>query len=298
MHDLRSAILSGEGVRPATPIATKPPKKPQASLGSLTAIPVKREESRLSNERREERHRDILESALLFFRRRKHEVAVINVSAGGAMVEAQIEPRIGEQIEIQFADCNRTKCAVRWVRGQRIGLEFGQETTIIGSSSIQDFIIRRLRGEKEAETGTAPDATNAKADRAARHGLIWTGTLHCNHDSVPARLRNISAEGAMVETDQNFAVGAEVFLDLEAGGTAFAKVVWSDGGQMGLKFDHKFDLKQLAQSKPAPVTSANVVKPRYLESDGSADSPWSSMWDRLTPQELKATLAKSRIRRR
>ena len=295
MHDLRSAILSGEGVRPHTPIATKQPKKAQASLGSLTAIPVKREESRLSNERREERHRDILSGALIYFRRRKYEVTVINVSAGGAMVEAQIEPRIGEQIEIQFGDCNRTKCAVRWVRGTRIGLEFQQETTIIGSSSIQDFIIRRLRGDEgEAE----PAEKDTKASRAARHGLIWTGTLHCNHDSVPARLRNISAEGAMVETSQSFAVGAEVFLDLDEGGTAFAKVAWSEGGQMGLKFDQKFDLKQLARSKPAPVAAAPTVKPQYLESDGSPDSPWSAMWDRLTPQELKAQLAKSRIRKR
>ncbi|HLL58666.1 MAG TPA: PilZ domain-containing protein [Allosphingosinicella sp.] len=282
-------------MRPHTPIATKQPKKAQASLGSLTAIPVKREESRLSNERREERHRDILSGALIYFRRRKYEVTVINVSAGGAMVEAQIEPRIGEQIEIQFGDCNRTKCAVRWVRGTRIGLEFQQETTIIGSSSIQDFIIRRLRGDEgEAE----PAEKDTKASRAARHGLIWTGTLHCNHDSVPARLRNISAEGAMVETSQSFAVGAEVFLDLDEGGTAFAKVAWSEGGQMGLKFDQKFDLKQLARSKPAPVAAAPTVKPQYLESDGSPDSPWSAMWDRLTPQELKAQLAKSRIRKR
>lgn len=296
MHDLRSAILSGEGVRPHTPVATKQAKKAPASLGSLTAIPVKREESRLSNERREERHRDILDNALIYFRRRKSEVAVINVSAGGAMVEAQIEPRIGEQIEIQFADCNRTKCAVRWVRGTRIGLEFQQETTIIGSSSIRDFIIRRLRGESEVSAEPA-ETGDTKGDRAARHGLIWTGTLHCNHDSVPARLRNISAEGAMVETSQHFAVGAEVFLDLDEGGTAFAKVAWSEGGQMGLKFDQKFDLKQLARSKPAPVSNAPVVKPQYLESDGSADSPWSNMWDRLTVQELKATL-KSGIRKR
>jgi hypothetical protein len=183
------------------------------------------------------------------------------------------------------------------VRGSRIGLEFQQETTIIGSSSIQDFIIRRLRGQEEVEA-TPVDASQAKPNRTTRHGLIWTGTLHCNHDSVPARLRNISAEGAMIETSQSFAVGSEVFPDLDEGGTAFAKVAWSEGGQMGLKFDHKFDLKQLARSKPAPVAAAPTVKPQYLESDGSPDSPWSAMWDRLTPQELKAQLAKSRIRKR
>jgi hypothetical protein len=57
MHELRSAIASGEGLRPNGPIAKKS-KKAEAKTG-LAAIAVKREESRLTNQRREERHRDI-----------------------------------------------------------------------------------------------------------------------------------------------------------------------------------------------------------------------------------------------
>lgn len=293
MHGVRSAILSGEGLRPETPVAAKKKKVDPASRGSLTAIAVKREESRLTNQRREERHRDIFEEATIHFRRRKMQVPVINASSGGVMIEAEIEPRIGEAIQIQFAECNRSACVVRWVRGNRIGLEFNQETTIIGAAAIQDFIIRKLRGGEEAG-----EAELSKANRTPRHSLIWIGTVHCEHQSMPVRLRNISTDGAMLETEHPFKIGAEILLDLEEAGTAFARVRWAKGGQIGVKFDQKFNLKNLMQCSSA-ATAVNsssgkstiyMVKPRYLESDGNPDSPWAAMWDKLTLSELRSTL--------
>jgi hypothetical protein len=290
MHELRSAIASGEGLRPNGPIAKK--SKPAAPKGGLATISVKREESRLTNQRREERHRNILEDATVYFRRRKHQVPVINVSSSGVMIEADIQPWIGERLEIQFADCNRTRCVVRWIRGNRMGLEFNDETTIIGPASIQDFIIRRLRGDE----GAAHDDedANAKADREPRHNLIWIATLHCNHDSIPVRMRNISSEGAMLETTHPFPVGAEVLLDLEEAGTAFAKVRWAKGGQIGVKFDARFNLKNLQKCSPtaASMSAAGkattyMVKPSYLESEKSSSSPWAAMWDKFNLEDLK-----------
>jgi hypothetical protein len=290
MNELRSAIASGRGLRPNGPIAKK--NKPAAPKGGLAAIAVKREESRLTNQRREERHRNILEDATIYFRRRKYQVPVVNVSAGGVMIETDIEPWIGESVEIQFGDCNRTKCVVRWIRGSRMGLEFNDETTIIGPASIQNFIIRQLRGDQGPANDV--DDADAKASREPRHNLIWIATLHCNHDSYPVRMRNISSEGAMLETKHQFPVGTEVLLDLEEGGTAFSKIRWAKGGQIGLKFDHKFNLKNLAKCSPTAASmSANgkpttyMVKPRYLESDGRPDSPWAAMWDKFDMEDLK-----------
>lgn len=293
MHGVRSAILSGEGVRPATPVAAKKKKADPASRGSLTAIAVKREESRLTNQRREERHRDIFEEATIHFRRRKYQVPVINASASGVMIEADIEPRIGEAMQIQFSDCNRTQCVVRWIRGNRVGLEFNQETTIIGPSSIQDFIIGKLRGSEE---GPTPDEASAKANRTPRHTLIWIGTVHCQHQTMPVRLRNISTDGAMLETEHPFAVGTEILLDLEEAGTAFAKVRWAKGGQVGIRFDQKFNLKNLTRCAAAATkmqsstgkSTTYMLKPSYLESETSPDSPWAAMWERLTPQDLSS----------
>jgi hypothetical protein len=288
MHGIRNAIMAGEPVQPATPMASKKKKSDPQSRGSLTAIAVKREESRLTNQRREERHRDIFEAATIYFRRRKLQVAVVNASSNGVMIESDIEPRIGEAMQVQFEDCNRTQCVVRWIRQNRIGLEFNQETTIIGPSSIQDFIIRKLRGEGE---GSKTEESGTQANRTPRHTLIWIGMVHFNHQSVPVRLRNISPDGAMLETDHPFSAGTEILLDLEDAGTAFARVRWARGGQVGLKFDQKFDLKNLMRCAAASATVNNktktyMLKPRYLENETSPDSPWAAMWDRLTPQDF------------
>lgn len=290
MHELRSAIASGEALRPNGPIAKK--TKKAEPKGGLTAIAVKRQESRLTNQRREERHREIVEEATIYFRRRKHQVPVVNVSSSGLMIETDLEPWIGESLDIQFEECNRTKCVVRWIRGNRMGLEFNDETTIIGGAGIQDFIIRRLRGQEGAETEAV--LPNAKANREPRHNLIWIATIHCNHDSIPSRMRNISTEGAMLETTHDFPIGTEVLLDLEEAGTAFAKVKWAKGGQIGLKFDSKFNLKNLAKCTPtAASVAANgkpttyMVKPSYLEGEKSPNSPWAAMWDKFSLEDLK-----------
>lgn len=289
MHELRTALASGETLRPNGPVAKK--SKRSDAAGGLAAIAVKREESRLTNQRREERHRNIVETAIVHFRRKKYEVPVVNVSSGGVMIQTDIEPWIGESVEIQFADCNRTKCVVRWIRGDRMGLEFNDETTIIGPASIQDYIIRRLRGDEAAESELD---RSSKPNREPRHNLIWIATLHCNHDSIPARIRNISSEGAMVETKHKFEVGTELLLDLDEAGTAFAKVRWAKGGQIGLRFDAKFNLRNLTKCTPTAASiSANgrpttyMVKPKYLESEKSPDSPWAAMWDKFGLEDLK-----------
>jgi hypothetical protein len=287
MHGIRSAILSGDAPQANGPVAVKR-KKAEPVGGSLTAIAVKRTESRLGNQRREERHRDLFEEATLYFRRRKYHISVVNVSASGAMLDTDLDARIGEKLQIQFSDCNKTECVVRWRRGNRLGIEFNQDTTIIASASVQDYIIRKLRGD-------APDdqaGEGAQASRAPRQVLIWFGTIHYNHDTIPVRLRNISTDGAMLESEHPFAAGAEILLDLEDAGTAFGKVRWAKGGQIGVKFDQKFDLKQLGRSTVSSGMSSDgkkayMMKPRYLETDGAADSPWAAMWDKFTPEELE-----------
>jgi hypothetical protein len=296
MHGIRSAILAGDAPKPSGPVAVKRKKTPAELAGSLAAVAVKRTESRLSNQRREERHRDLVEEATLHFRRRKYQVAVVNTSASGAMVEAELDARIGEKMQIQFANCNKTECVVRWRRGDRIGIEFNQDTTIIAPRSIQDFIIRKLRGDAAADEA----AEDAKSSRAPRQVLIWIGTVHYNHDTVPVRLRNISTDGAMLETGHSFPVGTEILLDLEEAGTAFAKVRWARGGQIGIKFDQKFNLKHLAlcagTTHSSDGKSNYMVKPRYLESETAKDSPWAAAWEKFTPEELERQREIERLR--
>jgi hypothetical protein len=251
-NSIRAAILSGsEGARPDGLIAKKRRRAEAAGEASLAAIPVKREEARHSDQRREPRHAQLIDRGRLFARDREIEVAVVNISPGGVMIEApDLDLAIGEPVGFSIAGCDRACCEVRWLKSGRVGLEFAHETTIEGDADIRTFIIRNLRGDS---AGPLPTGERVQVARAPRQRLIWEGSVHYDHDSTAARVRNISAAGAMIECDWDFHVGTEILLDLEQAGTVFARVRWCQGGQIGLKFNSPFDLRALAECKPKPA---------------------------------------------
>lgn len=288
MHELRNSILSGDGGRPNGLVAAKKAREAPSDGASLLAIRVKKQEARASNERREDRHRDLVEEATLHHRRKKRQVRVVNISASGLLIETDTELGIGEAVQVQLDHCDKAPCHVRWIRGGRIGLEFEAATTITGSKSVRDYVISRLRGDVPSG---GPGGVNP--ERAIRHSLIWFGHIHFDHDSWPVRVRNISPTGAMLESRKQFEPGSSILLDLDAGGTVFATVKWCKGGQIGVKFDGQFDLKRLLAANAAPVSMPSYKKPDYLKSEGKADSPWYNCWDKLSVDELQSTLSKA-----
>ena len=90
----------------------------------------------------------------------------------------------------------------------------------------------------------------------------------------------------MVETDRDLVEGQQVVLDLGPAGTATGCVRWSRSHQLGILFDHPFGMRDLAAVRPTGESSPRMVKPEYLRSDGHADSPWATAWDKFTPEDL------------
>ncbi len=127
MHELRSAILSGES-RSDSLVSSKERCRRQKSEsgGSLTRLVIPREERRVTDQRQEDRHRGIVERALLVFRRKKTLVPVINISGSGVMIESDIVPRIGETVKIEFDGFEPLQGTVCWVKEGRIGLDVGE----------------------------------------------------------------------------------------------------------------------------------------------------------------------------
>jgi len=123
MHGLRSAIMAGEGAS-ASLISTKE-KCRRGTGGTLIALRIPREERRATNQRSAERHWGVVDRALLTFRRKKMLVRVVNLSSGGAMIEAEIEPRIGETVTVELEGYGKYHAVVRWIRGGRLGLDAG-----------------------------------------------------------------------------------------------------------------------------------------------------------------------------
>jgi hypothetical protein len=278
MHEIRSIVASPEGRQLIAPKAKKKP----AGTGSLAAIPVKREEVRRSDQRREDRHPRLQDQAILTFRRKKHEVQLVNISSHGAMIACDLVPRIGENVSIELEGTNRIAGAVRWVRDGRIGVEFREETVVLAPRAVQSHIFDIIEG------GRGRGQLEVRNNRPQRHGFIWRGDLHTAGGTLPARLRNISAEGAMVESDRDLEEGQQVVLDLGPAGTAIGIVRWSRSRQLGIKFDHPFDMRDLAAVRPGGESSPQMVKPKYLESDGSADSPLGCGLGQVHPRRFDA----------
>lgn len=278
MHELRSTILSGEA-RQASLVARKAKAKSEgAGAGGLGKIAIKRQEARLTNQRLEDRLPGIVESTTMIFRRRRQDVAVVNVSSRGAMIRSEIDPRIGEKLDLLFDGKNRTKCLVRWVREGRIGLEFADETILWTSDRSSGPVFQPEKPE-------AP-ALHAVADREPRQKLLRAGTLYWSGISIPVRLRNISGHGARVESGRELCPGSEVELDLGEAGFQVAEVRWSKDGQVGLRFAQEFDIESLAPAQQ-PERPPEVLKPAYLETELQPDSPWAARFEKLSLTDLK-----------
>jgi hypothetical protein len=281
MHEIRSLIAQG-GQREI--VVKKDGRADQRKAGGLSGIPITREESRKTNQRREDRHLNAIDRAVIRFRRKNIEVAVMNASSYGVMIDADIEPRIGERMTIRFEDCNPTDCHVRWVKGSRIGLEFASQTVLIAPADLHDLLISGRR------VGEVAPKVELKPERAPRHNLLWKAVLHFGIESMVVRLRNISTRGAMIDSAEDLLVGTEVVLEFAGarGHAAAGKVRWCKCKQVGMSFDAPFDMRILAEAEPSDDVVSVVpryVMPDYLTMEDE-DSPWAARTYGLRPEDL------------
>lgn len=297
MNSFRSAILKGKSAEPANPVVSE--KHGKDSDGEdLASLQIPRDASRSANHRDGDRHRLSGETATIVFKRKKHDVELINLSVGGAMIRADIKPRLWDRVDLILGEGGALECAVRWLRGARIGLEFAHETRIDCAPEARDAllldVIRRsfphaaalpAREEPAAEPVAAPTEPTRRGDQ--RHPLIWNGEIFWQHDSHTVRLRNISASGALIDTQVAFPEGAELMLNLGEDRQLFATVSWSRGGQAGLLFKQKFNLSKLAAAKPEIAQGWHRPNRPATAEDSSA---WADEWQRSSLEQLREEL--------
>ena len=56
--------------------------------------------------------------------------SMVNLSRGGAMIRCGFAPRLWDIVELQLGEGSGLHGAVRWIKGDSIGLEFAHETRI------------------------------------------------------------------------------------------------------------------------------------------------------------------------
>ena len=302
MNSFRSAILKGQSADPANPLVSQ--KKGKDSDGQhLTSVGIPRDATRSADHRDGDRHRLSAETATVLFKRRKYEVELVNLSGGGAMIRSEIKPRLWDRVDLILGEGSALECAVRWLRGDRIGLEFAHETRIECEPEQRDAILLEVirRSFPEAAIPAPPSEPRAEVVEApaadpsrrgdARHPLIWNGKILWQHDCHTVRLRNISSSGALIDSNVDFPEGAELMLDLGEGRQLFATVGWSRGGQAGLVFKQKFDIALLAAVRPE--VAPGWQRPTHLGDSVASDdfsSPWASEWQRSSLEELRQEL--------
>lgn len=300
MNSFRDAIQSGRGLHSKDPVL-----RDKASSGAaeddLSSVEIPRSEERTANHRDDDRHRLASEAATARHQGQEHDVEIVNLSGGGAMIRARFKPRLWDMVELVLGEGPAIEGAVRWLRDDRIGLEFAHETRIECPPEERDAllldVIRKsfptVKALPERPVENGPEQATAGEDAGnraeLRHPLIWNGEIHFAHDSNRVRLRNISSGGALVEVWMIYPPGAEVMLDLGAAGQYFATVSWAHGDQAGLKFKEPFDVACLAKARP-DLMPQRWTRPGFLDFAPDDCSPWDDQWSRQSLADIRADL--------
>lgn len=295
-NSFRAAVFGGER-KPL--VVTDKNRRFEGQGDALDGVRVPRSESRRGNHRDDDRHRLSGEKHTAVYDGKSHSVEVVNLSRGGAMIRCDFAPKLWDLVELRFGDGPGLEAAVRWIKGDSIGIEFAHETRLDCSPEqravlllevIQRSFQDEIRfGEPIAEVEAEQEKEDLGARAQKRHPLIWKGEIHFAHDSKPVRLRNVSAGGALVEVATDYPLGAEVLLDLRDAGQFFAVVQWVCGDQVGLRFTTPFDLACLANARP-DLTPNSWTAPPFLEPEGEDDSAWHENWSRSSIAEIRTEL--------
>ena len=95
------------------------------------------------------------------------------------------------------------------------------------------------------------ESSNSQNRKNRRSNVLMSASLELSGTSVPVKLRNLSAEGALVEGEKLPVEGSSVLFrkgDLSMPG----RVAWVNGRQAGFNFAQKLNPDQLLRHIPTP----------------------------------------------
>src|SRR6185312_4754020 len=93
-----------------------------------------------------------------------------NLSGGGAMLACGFELKLWDRLQLHLGENGTIDCAVRWLKGDRVGLEVAHETRLDCSADEQAVLLREViaRSFPEVEFEVSPEA--APADYGEQRG--------------------------------------------------------------------------------------------------------------------------------
>jgi len=115
-----------------------------------------------------------------------------------------------------------------------------------------------------------PDDTSTALER----GPLDTAAIFVSGSRQPCSIRKISALGVTVVSDLAPALGEKVAVELVTGQRATGKISWTNGKELGVKFDDHVDMAALLNRKLVSLTPERRSMPR-VEVRSSAYLKWS-----------------------
>ena len=111
-----SAPPSLAGERKPLVVTDKNPRT-GGERNALDGARVPRSESRHGNHRGGDRHRLSGETATVLHNGKSHDVELVNLSRGGAMIRCGFVPRLWDIVELRLGEGLGLDAAVRWIKG-------------------------------------------------------------------------------------------------------------------------------------------------------------------------------------
>lgn len=150
--------------------------------------------------------------------------------------------------------------AIELMTGDRYAVELiWQADDYAGLRFPQEIDVEQLLDESR---GTYPK-------RQIRLQIVLSGVLHSGGEAVPVLFRNLSQQGACVESEKWLLMNELVRLETGVTEPLYAKVRWRSHPRYGLIFEHTFRLEELARIS-APLQFAQALEEHVLP---RADQP-------------------------
>ena len=137
----------------------------------------------------------------------------------------------------------------------------------LGVSQVQGYIFGKPSTNEvafEMASNVTIEADGYQCVREPRQRLMRRAIAAIDGQTTEIRLRNISAMGALVESDRSVSPGTSLTIDVVGVGPVVGTVRWAQSGKFGVRFDEEFDITRLA-SKPAKANDVTMLRPWYID---------------------------------
>jgi hypothetical protein len=179
-----------------------------ASEISPTPIPSKRKESR----------QRVLLRAQIHVVRLQSDMLVTDISRSGLRGSTDIDLRVGQPAYISLDDLTHVAGSIRWVQDGRFGMKFSKMLDVLPECAHVDL-------------GHLPD----HQERMPRTATRLKAKISLSSWSSPARVRNVSQTGMMIESDLPVCPDQQLLVNLSDGKILNAIVKWVEGDRVGIQ---------------------------------------------------------------